>query len=162
MWEFWWKLWNRGVDIGVGVVTSIIVGLIGLAFWQVKLWLDLRADKEKQLQQDRIKKQIEREDRLNEQRERYEKLTQQRESFAAIAEGGTLGRVGQMNHWNHVQEWMKSNDLHELPANTARFHELADWGNKLRDTERDDNAAQNAKNMARMIREIQIPPVQSG
>ena len=34
------KLWNRGVDVGVGVETSVIVGLIGLLLYRGKLWLD--------------------------------------------------------------------------------------------------------------------------
>jgi hypothetical protein len=155
------KLWDRGVDVGVGVITSVIVGLIGLAFWQVKLLLDLRADREKQLQQDRIKKQIEREDSLREQRERYQTLTRQREEFAAIAERGTLGGAGLGNHWEHVRDWMRSNDLHQLKASIPMFLEMTDWGDRIRGMTLDINLPVNASNMARIIREIEIPKPES-
>ena len=39
------KLYNRGVDIGVGVTTSLFVALVGLAFWKLKLLMELHSDK---------------------------------------------------------------------------------------------------------------------
>ena len=47
------KLWDRVIDIGVGVITgvvsSVLIAIIGLISWKVKLRLDLWADEEKQL-----------------------------------------------------------------------------------------------------------------
>jgi len=150
------KLWDRGVDIGVGVITSIIIAVIGLVFWKGKLWLDLQADKKKQIQQDRIRRDFEQKERVQNERERYERLTKEREDFATTVQGGTMGKVGHGNHWELVREWMKSNALHHVPANLPRFNELADWQERLRSAS-DNNVEANARNMAKIIRELEIP-----
>jgi nuclear transport factor 2 (NTF2) superfamily protein len=80
------KLWNRGVDVGVGVVTSVIVASVGLAFWKVKLWLDLRADESKQRQQHRIQEDIRREKEREAQKELQQRLARELRMFVEQAE----------------------------------------------------------------------------
>ena len=60
------KLWAKGVDIGAGAITSVLVGLIGLLLWRGKLWLDLKAEERKQRQQHRIAEEFEIEKRRQE------------------------------------------------------------------------------------------------
>ncbi len=115
------KLWNRGVDIGVGVITSIIVGLIGLAFWRAKLWLDLRAAAKMQHQQHRIAEEFETEKRRQAARVRRDNLRTAMETLAKRAE--TVSNAFQLaDCWEHYYQWLLDNQLYQNPRKLQDRH----------------------------------------
>jgi uncharacterized membrane protein YcjF (UPF0283 family) len=126
------QLWARRVDIAVGVTTSVIVGVIGLLFWRVKLWLDLRADDRKQHQQNRNEEKFARERRRQEARDRHERLKRERDDFATnVEEMGTLSNsiangLRVLAVWDRYVKWVHDNELQHLPQNMRAFTEHAD------------------------------------
>jgi hypothetical protein len=60
---FFDKLWNKGIDIWAGIITSTvsaaIIAVIATAAWRFKLWLDLKNDEAKQRQHHRINQELE-------------------------------------------------------------------------------------------------------
>jgi hypothetical protein len=151
------KLWNRGIDIGVGVITSIIVGLIGLVFWRFKLWLDLRADERKQRQQHRISSQLDAERAEATERVRRQKLPFDREDFAIAAETAT-SYPELMRCWGNYALWLRMNGLTELPRNLKVLHENGDSGNHIMSVATSEGLPALAKSTAETIRKTDLPP----
>jgi len=121
------KLWNRGVDVGVGVAISIIVGSIGLLFWKVKLYLDLRADRAMRRQQHRM--EDEREQNRNTQRLQH--LRHELGGFIArAASARSCEELGQL--WTNYLEWLEANELQHLPQNQITFSTHRHWSEGLR------------------------------
>lgn len=151
------KVWDKGVDIAAGVITSVlataVIALIGLLGWQAKLWLDLRADEKKQRQQHRIAQELESEKRRQEVRDQYERLHRERDSFASAV--ATQGRQGQAELWDRYLQWLQSNNLQHLPGNVHTY-EMSGWSAVLRITT-DVNVSVNASNMEKLIRNTELP-----
>jgi hypothetical protein len=110
------KIYDRGVDIGVGVITGLALALIGILFWRGKLWLELRADAKKQWQQWEIAGKHEhlmamkKAERLAEERANYAKAVraaQHHEELVVV--------------WGQYVEWVHQNGLEHLPQNATTF-----------------------------------------
>jgi hypothetical protein len=127
------KLWNRGVDIGVGVITSVLIAGVGLLFWRFKLRLDLRADERRQRQQHRIAEEIEAAKRREAKRELRDRLRVEMDLLAAQAEAAAdafqLARC-----WETYLQWLLENQLNLLRGNLKTVNERAAWGPAIRDT----------------------------
>ena len=100
------KLWNRGIDIGVGVITSTIsaglVAVIAIVFWNWKKKRDLRFEADKQRQQHRINEEIDVETRRRVARERVASLRKDVEIFATRAE--TVTNAFQLADWGAIPQ----------------------------------------------------------
>jgi len=168
------KFWDRGVDIGVGVITSVVVGIIGLCFWRVKLWLDLRADERKQRQQHRIAAELDEPGRKAQQRERHRRLTQQLKEFAIQAEiigkrkkdrpdppnAPSLTNEALAQLWETYLEWLKSNDLDHLEGNLTTITVMTQASKMLRGGDLPkEGVIQGAEDMAGLIRKTKLPPL---
>jgi hypothetical protein len=152
------KLWDKGVDIAAGVITSVLasifIAVIGLFLWEVKLGLDLRADARKQRQQHDIAEEFDREKRRQDTRDRQTRLRQERDEFVKAVP--TLGREGQAILWESYINWIRANNL---DSRNPRAYELAGWSPSLR-LASDANAEANARNMERMMRETDLRETQ--
>jgi hypothetical protein len=104
------KIWNKGIDIAANVITSLIVALIGLAFWKAKLWLDLRADETKQRQHHRICEDLDDDQRWRRAMAEAAELRLTRDSWAQSLED-VIGRVPEIELLERFCSWIKSNDL---------------------------------------------------
>lgn len=154
--SYFQKLWNRGVDIGVGVITSIIVGLIGLAFWRVKLWLDLRADEQRQRQQHRISSEFETRQTEDAARAWRQRLLVDGERLAAAAEAAAdfpeLARC-----WASYALWLRSNQLNDLSRNLKVLHEHGDDGRHIMSVATHGPVTARAREIAGIIRNTELP-----
>ena len=155
--SFLQKLWDKGVDIVAGIITSvlasILIALIGLAGWRFKLLLDLRAAERKQRQEHRVGQELERERLRQEARAQHTRLIKERDGFADAVR--TQGRQGQAELWDRYLRWMELNGLQHLAGN-GHFYELAGWASGLRIAS-EANVAVNAKNMEKLIRNTELP-----
>jgi hypothetical protein len=149
------KLWNRGVDIGVGVITSVLIAGIGLLFWRVKLWLDLQAEERKQRQQYRVAAEFEQARRQQEVREQHQRLVRQRENFAKAAASATT-QLALAAIWESFIEWLRSNELQHLPANVAALSTHPRWSEGVRGSS-DANFPGERTEMVRVIRNTELP-----
>jgi hypothetical protein len=156
------KLWDRGVDIGVGVTTSVVVAAIGYVFWKLKLRLDLHAEKQRLLQQDRIQKLIDRVDRRAQESARFERQTRELEDIAAVAER-TFNRDALKELWGHYRNWVKSEDLLRVPKNLEAFLEnTKDPVNSLTPDDHPSGKTERASRVATIIRRTIIPKPDPG
>ena len=159
------KLWGRGVDIAVGVATSVIVAAIGLLFWWGKLRLDLHKAKLQKLQDQDLDELFERKARRRDFDERYERLDEQREIFASDAEhiaNAHTGRQGDLalaDLWESYVRWLESNGLDNLQSNLAMLNTHRPWAVGIRGGGHSQRPAflETAGSMARMIRETELP-----
>jgi hypothetical protein len=149
------KLWDRGIDIGVGVVTSVIVAIIGYIFWRVKLGLDLHAEEKKQRQQHRIAEELSREKDMRDLHERRAKLKHEMEGYAAVAERTTeLNSLTEL--WDHFRRWLQGNDLLSIQSNRESFHANA-RGGPLANISMGTDMLAVAVEIAKIIRQTQLP-----
>jgi hypothetical protein len=154
------KLWNRGIDIGVGVITSVFIAGIGLLFWRVKLWLDLRADERRQRQQHRIAEEIEALKRRDAARQNRQQLSADVDRFAKQAEASATA-FHLADCWEHYYKWLIVNGLDGLPGNLKIIVEHSAWGAGLRGTATHGQViGPAAQEVARVIRTTELPPVE--
>lgn len=153
------KLWNKGVDISAGVITSVItsviIGLIGLLFWRVKLWLDLRTEERKQRQEHRIAQELESEKRRGDEIRLEERLTGEREALAKIAESSK-----NTNHlsdcWAQFEKWLDENRLDRFGENRTILIAHGPWGRSLRSCS--PPYGEQAATLAGIIRATAVTP----
>ena len=119
------KRWDRGVDIGVGVITSVIIAGIGVAFWWAKVELDLRKAKRQKIQDHELDEEFERERRQQEARERHDRLLRERDDHAkAIAKADHPAKLKAA--WQLYRDWLRANGLdsrNALILQEAAYHE---------------------------------------
>jgi hypothetical protein len=155
------KLWNRGVDIGVGVITSLIVAIIGLLFWRAKLWLDLRADKAKRDQQHRMEDERAAQQRRREAFERYASLKAERDNLAnAAASAETRFALAEL--WERYFKWLHDKDLAHLPRNLHTLSHYAGWSQSLRGVGSfpPEQLSQDKNTMTELIRSTDLPELE--
>jgi hypothetical protein len=146
------KLWNRGVDVGVGVVTSVIIGFIGLLFYRGKLWLD----EQRQRQEIRIAAEEAARVRHQEAQDRRRGLVDEREAFLTAANNaGNQHDLAEV--WDAYLAWLESQELHRLPVNLTTITTLRLWGTGLRGTTV-ANVLPNRQHMVRVISNTELPP----
>ena len=148
------KLWDRGVDIDVGVITSVIVAAIGLAGWRIKLWLDLHADERKQRQQAGIAEQLLIATRKRETQQRYLRLTEERDAHATNIAGCTVA-VELLDAWRRYEEWLQSENLQNRLRNLDLRRAMA---NELDHMRENAHTARLAAFLPWEIRRTEIPP----
>jgi hypothetical protein len=153
--SYFQKLWNRGVDIGVGVVTSVIVGVIGLLFWRGKLWLDLRAAAEHQRQQHQISAELDAERAHQAARERRAQLQRDRENFAVSAEAAE-DFVVLARSWESFAQWLYSNGLNDLPGNLRLLHVHGNNGQAFFQNATHGPVTEKAQEVAALIRTAEL------
>jgi hypothetical protein len=150
------KLWDRGVDIGVGVVTSVIVAIIGLCFWRLKLLLDLRADAEKQWQQHDIASKWQFMKDYKAAHQRNDRLCKEREDLAiAVTRAGTNNELAAI--WDNYVKWLDANDLQNLPRNLTILTQRPRWAEGLRGSQRGNEWDDTKRTMTHIIRETELP-----
>ncbi len=146
------KLWNRGVDVGVGVETSVIVGMIGLILYRGKLWLD----EQRQRQEIRIAAEEADRVRREEARNRLRRLVVERDTFLDAAKNAG-NQLAQAQVWETYLEWLQSKELHHLPANLASVANLARWGDGLRGSTA-TSVEPNRRQMVAVMSRTELPP----
>ncbi len=128
------KLWDRGVDIGVGAITSLFVaGIVagaGLLFWKLKLRLELSAEKEKKEQQNRMDDEREAAQRELETQRRHERLTAERENFARSAISAE-NNIALARLWGEYFNWLRDNGLDRLKRNLDVLTHHSGWTRAL-------------------------------
>jgi len=142
------KLWNKGVDIGANVITSLIVAVLGLLFWRVKLRLDLWADASKHRQKQQMDQAAGQFSRRLDDDARYSRLSDERDTFAtAVLAAQDMPHLAEL--WESYLAWMQSNDLQLLPGNLSIHSMWANWGSSLR------NQTGTAEAVAKVALEIE-------
>jgi hypothetical protein len=151
------KLWERGIDISANVITSVIVALIGLAFWKAKLWLDLRSDRAKREQQYRMEDERESETRRQEVVNAAAGRKRELDDLADAAQGaGDLASMAIV--WQHYEEFMRRNKLNHLPKNLETTAERDKWSVMMRAARNmPGSGPQNKDQMAALIRKTELP-----
>ncbi|MGA2183593.1 MAG: hypothetical protein ABSH47_11235 [Bryobacteraceae bacterium] len=139
----WLKLWNRGLDITAAVIAiicaAIIVGIVGIA-----------TRKRKQRQQQRLVDELAENERLRVAKQQHDRLTKQRDDYAsAMAEADPL-EIGEV--WNGYWNWLHSNDLDYLPAN-SRVPIEPPIDHLSEDPD------QCVRRLANLIRSTELPPI---
>jgi hypothetical protein len=120
---FWLKLWNKGIDIAAGVLTSTlsagIVALIATWFWRWKRSRDLKFEADKQHQQHAIAEDLAHKKHTVEELARRSLLSQELEAlletFTNAGSPGNPDRV--QDAWDVWTAWLKKNQLEYLPDN---------------------------------------------
>lgn len=148
------KLWSRGVDISVGVITSVIVGSIGLAFWRVKLWLDLRSAAAHQRQEHRIAEELAQGEKRRQIRELREQIAATVKLHAQQAYAAP-NSVGLAEIWNKHVEWLMREKLNLLSANAEILGERAAWAPAI---QRSLNLHELRQEVVEVIRRTELPP----
>ncbi len=114
------KIYDRGVDIGVGIATGVALAIIGLLFWRGKLWLELRADARKQWQQWEIAGKHEHLMAMKKAEERNERLAKERANYAKAVRAAQHHE--ELVHlWDQYVQWIHDNGLQYLPHNATTF-----------------------------------------
>jgi hypothetical protein len=130
--DYFLKLWNRGVDVGVNVETSLIVGLLGLLFWRGKLWLDKIAEKEKRLQQ------YEMDDKRARERDYQEAIAAHaglRQAKANLCEAVRIAKSAHdlASAWEEFQGTFASRpEIRSIPGNIGLAQNFQFWAQTLR------------------------------
>ena len=127
------KVWDRGVDIAVAVLTSLIIAGLGLLSWRVKLRLDLHADEQRQLQQHRVASEIEAERK----REEAELARDQRKfELEQLARGVEEAKDvhTQALIWERFERFVTTNDLAHRPENLPSTEERSVFSAIMRST----------------------------
>jgi hypothetical protein len=124
------KLWNKGIDISAGIITSTvsaaIVAVIATAAWRVKLWLDLKNDEAKQRQQHRIKQELEAPEHKMAEVARVTRLQAELKPLVEHLKAAANGPDLQIA-WDRYADWLRGNDLQYLPDNQKVMQA---WGNQ--------------------------------
>lgn len=123
------KLWNKGIDISAGIITSTVssavIAVIATAAWKIKLGLDLKNNEAIQRQQHRISQELEATVRRTVEVERVKRLQAELkplvEHLRQAASGPEL-----MIAWNKYADWLERNNLQDSPANQRVVRV---WGN---------------------------------
>jgi hypothetical protein len=107
------QLWNKGVDIAAGVITSVFVGVIGLAGWRVKLELDKRHRKAilevEASHANRISKEA--------TRAHLDELSRERNAFVDAMTKAAPTTHEMKAVWERYTSWLVGNHLESNPGN---------------------------------------------
>jgi hypothetical protein len=152
---YFWKIWDRGVDIGVGIITSVMIAVIGLLFWRGKLWLDLRAEEQKQLQQHRIAAEIEDERNREEAQQRHEGLKFERERLAKAVEAAP-DLQSQAVVWEHFVKSMEDHNLDHRTENLPQTRQRAQFTTVMAAGRRHEAPPERQAEMAAVIRATSV------
>jgi hypothetical protein len=156
------KLWNKGVDIAAGVVTSTlsaaIVALIATGTWGWKRSRDLKFEADKQRQQHAIAEDLANKQRADEEVARQSLLRQELE--ALLRDFANAGSPGSPDHlqdaWDAWVTWLKNNKLEYLPDNR---NVLNKWvGHVFRQVNSQQTASQLADRLIGDIKSTQLGP----
>ena len=159
---FWLKLWNKGVDIAAGVVTSTlsaaIVALIATWTWHWKRNRDLKFEADKQRQQHAIAEELAHTKRADEESARQSILRQELEAllrdFESAGSPGNPDRV--QDAWDTWGNWLKKHQLEYLPDNRKIFNKWAVYN--FRQANSQQTASQFASQLIGDIKETQLSP----
>jgi hypothetical protein len=151
------KLWDKGIDITANVITSVIVALIGLAFWRVKLWLDLRSDRAKREQQYLM--EDERENAARRQEVVRAAAGMKRELDELVDAAQAAGNLAAMAVvWQQYEAFMTRNKLNHQPDNLETTPERDRWSAMMRAARNmPGGGPQNKDQMASLIRKTALP-----
>jgi hypothetical protein len=150
------KLWNKGVDISAGIITStisaaIIAGIATLT-WRWKRRRDLKFEADKIDQQS-----LKADERVRQEaRERGERLTYEKDGFAVSATSLTSG-LELAELWTNFLDWLQKNELQHLPTNQTMFATHRNFSAGLRHGTA-PNVANYANQIARLIVDTELPP----
>jgi hypothetical protein len=146
------KLWNKGVDITAGVITSTIsagiVAVIATIFWNWKKTRDLRFEADKQRQSLSIAEEIEAAKRREAARQNRQRLAKEMEILATQAE--TASPEVLIDCWERYARWVDTSPLNILPRNLTTLNSLGvRIGGRL--------VPPTAREAARIIRNTELP-----
>ncbi len=159
---FWLKLWNKGIDIAAGVVTSTlsaaVVALIATWTWHWKRTRDLKYEADKQHQQHAIAEELAQQKCAAETFARQSRLSQELQAilrpFASAGSPGNPDRV--QDAWDNWVTWLKQNQLEYLPDNQKIINEWA--GYNFRQLNSQQTASQFANKLIVATQETQLSP----
>jgi len=107
---------EKGIDITANVITSVIVALIGLAFWRAKLWLDLHAERAKRKQEYAMTDERERQKKQEAAAQHEAELQRELSSIVAAAGAASDANV-QRGVWSRYSLFVEVNHLESMPGN---------------------------------------------
>ena len=150
------KLWNRGVDVGVGVITSALsagtVAVIAIVFWNWKKARDLRFEADKQRQNKRITDEFAEQERRRTVSAYHARLTEERRNWALkMAEAPDFPQI--QDNWSSYWYWLITNSLDHLPGNRAipREHPEVKWPTH-------GSLAPLKQKLSELIQRTELPP----
>jgi hypothetical protein len=162
---FWQKIWNRGIDITVGVLTSTIsaaiIALIATLTWHWKRKRDLKHEADKQRQQFAIAEELDKQKRSEADAERIARLRQELQPLALqFPSAGTAGDAQLLQDaWDTWVAWLEKNELQYLPGNRKILDAWAPYKDKFRAANSNQTVALWAGNLTQQVRETQLSPV---
>src|SRR5579884_358573 len=154
--DYFHKLWDKGVDIGAGVVISSVSGLILAAIatltWRWKRRRDIKLEEDKQRQQHRIAQEF----AQQEQRERGIQLKRERDALIQKVLD-TQGNAQQLQKaWDAWETWLRKNGLEYLPGNRKILDKWATHSHAFGATSRQDTVFKWAEQIAEDIKNTQF------
>jgi hypothetical protein len=162
--SYWHKLWDKGVDIGAGIVINTIsagiIALIATLAWRWKRKRDLKHEEDKQRQQHRIAEEFAREQHSKANVER--RLGLERELESLVAKIANAGSVGNGEHlqiaWNGWRAWLTKNELQYLPRNQEILDSWINYSDKFSAASSNRNVSLWAERLASQLRKTQLSP----
>lgn len=155
------KLWDKGIDISANVATSliaaVIVGLVGLAFWKLKLRLELRAEETKKKLHYRMEDERAEKAKRRDAAERDETMRRELEEIALAVEAAlTLGAQGVA--WKNFEGFLRRCDIQRIQANSELAAGWKTWTLTMEKAAGFSAAPpHNAVKMAELIRATTLP-----
>ena len=160
---FWQKIWNRGIDVTVGVLTSTIsaaiIAIIATLTWHWKRKRDLKHEADKKHQHVAIVEKLDKQKRYEADTERIAQLRQELEQLALqfASAGNRPGGVLLLHGaWDTWVAWLQKNELQYLPGNRKILDQWAslaqDWDLSLSVSEPQD-VTRWAGNLTQQVRE---------
>ena len=155
------KLYNKGVDITAGVITSTlsagIIAVIATLTWRWKRKRDLKHEEDKQRQHDRISVELEAERADTDRRAWRQKLPMEREDHAVAAEGAA-SYPQLVRCWVNYVVWLRSKRLSELPGNLRVLNQHGEDGRHIMSVATSEGLPGIARSTADTIRNTELPP----
>jgi hypothetical protein len=121
MQSFIHKVWDRGIDITVGLISSIGTAAIAFLFWKAKLWLDAKSHAQSIEMDERARQDRER----GEFEERHQKIIEDYTRLLTLAKKTAKlqnvedKRTQMISIWNDYWQWIEDNGLGRYPGNIA-------------------------------------------
>jgi hypothetical protein len=161
---YWRALWDRGVDISVGIITNTIsagiVALIAIATWRWKRKRDPKHEEDRQRQQRRIAEELDREGRSQEILRRISEL--QSELDPLVQNFASAGSAGDADHlqkaWDAWRSWLEANQLQYLPGNRKILDSWASYSDRFGAANSNQTVSQWAEKLIVQVRGTQLGP----